>query len=261
MKRTVEIGVWMVLAVVFMVLWGFTSSEQSNRICNSLYIDIKVVNDNMFITKEDIEVILRQENAHPVGKQLGDVDLNKIELRLEEIPEVREAKVYKNLNGEMHIVIEQRNPIVRVFNANGTQFYLDEEGYQMPLSDNDAPRVPVVTGYINDPATRYSVAEIMENEVLAQTVKSDEVYTLVKHIRSSEFWNAQIQQINFNVDNDIELIPTLGSHLIVFGGVENMEGKLNKLKLFYTEGLNHSDWNVYDTINVKFKNQIICSKK
>jgi cell division protein FtsQ len=141
------------------------------------------------------------------------------------------------------------------------QFYLDEEGYQMPLSDHYTPRVPVVTGYINDGLTEASVPEMMKNAVLAETIKSDEVYTLVSYLRKNEFWNAQIQQINFNSNNDIELIPTLGNHLIIFGDLTHMEQKFNKLKIFYKEGLNHSNWNRYDTINVKFRNQVICTKK
>lgn len=261
MNRIVKIGTWIVLALMFVVLWGFTSSEQSNKICEKLVVVIDQSNGNLFLNNQDIEISLRQENLHPVGKRIGSIDLNEIETKLDMIAEVKKASVYKNLNGVVSIFIQQRTPIVRIMNANGTQFYLDEDGYQMPLSDNYAPRVPVVTGHINDPNTQYSVNEIMKNEILAQTVKSDEVYKMVKYINRDKFWNAQVQQINFNRNNDIELIPTLGNHLIVFGDLENMEPKFNKLKIFYTEGLNHLDWNAYDTINVKFKNQIVCTKK
>lgn len=261
MNKIVKIGTWIVLSLMFIVLWGFSASEQNEKICDKLNIVIDESQGNLFLSVQDIEISLRQENLHPVGKKIGDIDLNEIEMKLDMIAEVKKSSVYKNLNGQVSIYIEQRTPIVRIMNANGTQFYLDEDGYQMPLSDNYAPRVVVVTGHINDPSTEYNVNEIIKNPTLAQTVKSDEVYTMVKYIRKNNFWNAQIQQINFNRYNDIELTPTLGNHLIIFGDLENMEPKFNKLKIFYTEGLNHLDWNIYDTINVKFKNQIICTKK
>lgn len=261
MKKILNIGTWIALALVFVVLWGFTSSEQSARVCDKLVVVVDETNGSRFIDKNEIEVRLREYGMHPVGKRMGEIDLNAVETKLDMIAEVKKASVYKNLNGTVSVWIEQRKPIVRVINADGSQFYLDEEGYQMPLSDIYTPRVPVVTGHINDPFTERSVPEIMQNATLAKTVKSDEVYTMVKFISKNKFWNAQIQQINFNRNSDIELIPTLGNHLVVFGDLEYMEEKFNKLKIFYTEGLNHLDWNRYDTINVKFKNQVICTKK
>ena len=37
---------------------------------------------------------------------------------------------------------------------------------------------------------------------------------------------------------------------------------IKKLKTFYTEGLNKTDgWNKYSTINIKYKNQVVCTKK
>lgn len=261
MKRLVKIGFWIVITISFFVVWGFSMAEQNNKICTSLKIQIDMNGRNTFINNQDVELSLRQENLHPVGKRLGDIDLLILEDKIDRIAEVKKAAVSKNLDGSISIRIKQRNPMVRIINAGGRQYYLDEDGYQMPLSDNYTARVPVVTGYINDPVTEYSAEEIVKDETLAKTVKSDEVYTMVKYINKDKFWKAQIQQINFNYNSDIELIPTLGSHLIVFGNLENMEKKFNKLKLFYTEGLNHLDWNIYDTINIKYKNQIICTKR
>ena len=261
MKSIFKIGFWLLIAISFFVIWGFSISVQNNKICTELFIQIELNGRNSFITNQDVEIELRNANMHPVGKRLHDIDLLLLENKIDAIAEVKKSSVSKNLDGSITIKIIQRNPIARIINAGGRQYYLDEDGYQMPLSDNYAARVPVVTGYINDPFTELSANEIGNNKTLANTVKSDEVFSLVKFIRYDKFWNAQIQQINFAFNNDIQLIPTVGSHLIIFGDIENMEGKFNKLKLFYTEGLNHSDWNLYDTINIKYKNQIICNKR
>jgi cell division protein FtsQ len=48
----------------------------------------------------------------------------------------------------------------------------------------------------------------------------------------------------------------------VFGEAKDFEEKFEKLKTFYTEGLNKTDgWNKYSTINIKYKNQVVCTKK
>ena len=65
---------------------------------------------------------------------------------------------------------------------------------------------------------------------------------------------------NFHVS--IELFPAIGNQKIVFGNAKDVAEKFNKLKLFYTEGLNKSDsWTKYSSINLKYKNLVVCTKK
>jgi len=44
------------------------------------------------------------------------------------------------------------------------------------------------------------------------------------------------------------------------GSNENISEKLNKLKFFYQEGLRYEGWNVYQTIDLKNKDQVVCRK-
>ena len=48
---------------------------------------------------------------------------------------------------------------------------------------------------------------------------------------------------------------------IVIGEVYNLESKFNKLMLFYEEGLSKTGWNEYKTINLKYKDQVVCTKR
>jgi len=83
---------------------------------------------------------------------------------------------------------------------------------------------------------------------------------LLNYINKSEFWKAQIEQVYVNSDREFELVPKVGNHTILFGDTTQTEGKFKKLEVFYREGLNTDGWNDYKTINVKFKNQIICKR-
>jgi len=64
-----------------------------------------------------------------------------------------------------------------------------------------------------------------------------------------------------NEANEFELIPRVGAHLILFGSIDNYERKFRNLKIFYEQGLNNIGWNKYEKINLKFDNQIVCTKK
>ncbi len=56
------------------------------------------------------------------------------------------------------------------------------------------------------------------------------------------------------------MIPKLGNHIIKFGRVEEMDAKFHKLMIFYKEVLKNFDAEDYRIINLKFKDQIVCTK-
>jgi cell division protein FtsQ len=85
---------------------------------------------------------------------------------------------------------------------------------------------------------------------------------MAKYINADDFWRSQIHQIYVNDNDDMEIVPLVGDQRIIFGDTTSMEEKFKKLLTFYQEGLNTTGWwNKYSTINLKFKNQIVCTKK
>ncbi len=89
----------------------------------------------------------------------------------------------------------------------------------------------------------------------------DDIFAVVSFIEKDEFLKAQIQQIFINEKNDIELVPMVGDHKIILGDKKDLDTKFRKLLLLYQKGLSKTGWNQYSIINLKFKNQVICTKK
>ena len=71
----------------------------------------------------------------------------------------------------------------------------------------------------------------------------------------------QIDQIYINENNEVQLIPRVGDHLIVLGNFDRYEQKLEKLRKFYLFGLNETSWNIYSKIDLRFKDQVVCTRK
>jgi len=63
-----------------------------------------------------------------------------------------------------------------------------------------------------------------------------------------------------NERHELELIPRKGNHVVLLGDTQELKEKMNKLFIFYTQGLNKIGWNNYQVINIKYKNQVVCSK-
>ena len=75
-----------------------------------------------------------------------------------------------------------------------------------------------------------------------------------------DFLASQIIQLYLNQNKEFELIPRVGNHVILFGDLDGMESKFEKLMLFYQKGVKQIGWNRYTLINLKYKNQLVCVK-
>ena len=93
----------------------------------------------------------------------------------------------------------------------------------------------------------------------------------VKLTGSSTFWDAQIVQINVDgqgvtgglsywKEPQVELVPRVGRHVIIFGTLDDAQSKLDKLMLFYEKVLSYEGWDAYSVINLRYKGQIVCRK-
>ena len=54
--------------------------------------------------------------------------------------------------------------------------------------------------------------------------------------------------------------PQFSKQKIIFGYPDNLDEKFEKINIFYKKIVPAKGWNTYRTVNVKFKNQIICDK-
>ena len=82
----------------------------------------------------------------------------------------------------------------------------------------------------------------------------------IDSININEFWDAQIEQIYVREDQKIELIPRVGDAVIILGKLDNYAEKLDNLYHLYQKGFNVMGWNHYSTIDLQYKNQIVCTR-
>jgi cell division protein FtsQ len=67
-------------------------------------------------------------------------------------------------------------------------------------------------------------------------------------------------QLHFLGDKVI-LIPRVGNQKIHFGRLVNSTKKLENLYQFYKQAMPIKGWQTYRDISLKYKNQIVCTKK
>jgi cell division protein FtsQ len=89
----------------------------------------------------------------------------------------------------------------------------------------------------------------------------DDLYNMAKFMGTDSLWNSQIDQLYVTTGNEINLVPKIGNGLVLFGTTDDMQEKFVKLRAFYKHAVSVGTLNVYQTINLKFKNQVVCTKK
>jgi cell division protein FtsQ len=131
----------------------------------------------------------------------------------------------------------------------------------MPISDDFSAHVVTVNGFINETDLTKNVNTVINNDSLKTIEILDDLYAISNYVCSNKFFTSQITHIFVNNLKEFELSPRVGNQRIMFGKAENIAGKFKKLDVFYKEGISNAGWEKYDTINLMYKNQVVCSKR
>lgn len=242
------------------MLLSFSYGKKKEKVCTAVQYNLDdIESGNFFVTEERLDGILKNIGFKEGEDKFEEVDTKKLEKKLLSLSSVEEVEVFKNMNGTLEISLEQRKPIARVFNRNGYTIYIDDKGKTMQVSDYYTARVLVVNGHVNLKSGE-SVEVLSGNDSLSNMTMLDELYELTTYIENDKFLKAQIEQLYVEKNKEIILIPKVGNQEIIFGKVEDVETKFKKLKLFYKQGIDPTNLNLYKTINLKFNNQIVCKK-
>ncbi len=260
-RKLSRLGGWAFGLACAGLLAGFVRSESRSRVCHGLDIRITDGTGMRFVTPADIEGLLAGGNKQPVGRKLLDINTAMLEKLIRHNPYVAAVEVFSTVDGTLHIEIRQRTPVIRVINNEGEQFYIDDQGGFMPVSPQYTADVVVASGSIFDHYTdKNSTRTRSERSQGNSAFMADRLYTLAMYIQADPFWNAQIEQVYVNEKNEMELVPRVGNHIIHLGAAEALEEKFGKLRLFYGQGMRHSGWDTYTDINLKYHDQVVCSR-
>lgn len=264
MKKALQIGGWSIFVLGVFVLLFFVNAGYDSIATQEPQITIIKPDNHNFVTEEKVKLVMNDLGYSFEDQQLGEIELARIEAEVKTIPGVKDVQAYKYSNGVVKLDIEQQLPVARIVLMGGKMgCYIDVDGEIIPLSQDYIAKVPVFTGYIYEPYNEIpSISEITKNDSISQLHVLDEIHTLALALNQDEFLKAQILQIYVNEDQEFEMIPRVGNHRIIFGGIDDYADKLFRLKYFYTEAdINIKELNIYDTLNLKYKDQIVGSKK
>lgn len=250
-RKVFFVAIWLCIGGIMVTLLLAAITKKNNGLCKGYEITVEGAKNNLFIGKKDIEQMLFKATNGPInGDPIAAFDLHALEQLLENNNWIDEAEMYFDNKDILHVTISEKEPVARIFTTNGNSFYLNMEGKQMPLSDKVSARVPVFTGYL-------------ENKKMTQvdSLILKQVAAIANYIGTDSFWMSQVAQIDITKEGQFEMIPLIGNHLIKLGNGENIEKKLSRLMVFYTQVLSKTGFDRYKVIDVQYKGQVVVSKQ
>ena len=235
--------IFMLLAVAGYLVYAVwkLSDHSENRPCKGVSIEIIDTIPDGFITEEYIRSILAKNNISPEGMKICDINLEQIEQLMLEESHIERASCFYNAAGNLCIKVVPQQPVLHVISQKGEDYYLSSTGLTMATANFNV-ELCVATGNVT------------------KKFASEHLLDLALFIRDDLFWKEQIEQIHVVSPEQIELYPRVGQHVIELGSVDNFREKLERLRIFYHEGLERVGWNKYRTISLAYDNQVVCTK-
>jgi cell division protein FtsQ len=262
MKLLKHILLWGALVAYLFVILSFVQENKKKVVCRKVDISINDESMNKFLRKEDVTKVLEKYRLKLIGQPIDSINTLLAEELINKNKAVRTTAAYTTIDGELEIKVEQRKPILRVTNEKLQNYYLDEAGQLIPILSKYAAYTLIANGHINEPFSVTSGRNIFpsnKDSILMPNVIYD-LYYLAMYINNDSFWQSQIEQLYVNSKNEIELVPRVGQHRIIFGNAKDIDVKFKKLKAMY-RAFNEIGWNQYKTINLKYQDQVVCTKR
>ena len=229
-----------ILVLLALVVFLFAFSLKRNDVRNIKAIDIQFSGgDNLFISHQTVSKLLIQNGVDVKNVPKETLDLMLIESALNSNPLIKTAEVYVTVNGIVKADIEQKQPIARVH--TNESYYIDDDGFYMPLSSNYSERVPLVTGYIDK-----------------SNLKN--VFVVASKIKNDAFLKTNVIEINQSLTGVLSLKLRQCEFIVELGSVDFLDKKINNFKVFYQKKIKEKTLNAYSKVNLQFDNQVVCTK-
>lgn len=233
------------------MLMSLVAHKDREQKCVSLRVSIE--GEETFIDQNDISKMINNQFGTVIGKEINEIKMEQIEREIEKLPYVSRAEVYADIDGVLQVTVQQREVILRVISKTGREYYVDRKGHKVPVTLKYVPHVLVANGNIKE-----GYDKALES-VESNTVK--DLVTVVNRVKGDPLWENQIVQMYVNEQNDIELIPRVGSEVLLIGSAESLDDKLHRLEVYYKNILPKVGTEAYEKVNVKYGGQIICERK
>lgn len=255
---------WVALVAGAVVLMSFANKSHNLQQCTGITVNVDYREGEHLVTPEILKLQLQKAFGQFENKLLGDISVDKISAFLRKNQYLDECDVHLSVEGQLVANVIQCNPVLRVTTMDNMNYYIDRKGKIM-LADPKYPvRIVVANGFIglgNKPQGK-NLKSLFEGKknIAPELLNLNKAFKVSLALANDSIMRALTEQIYVPADGEVTILTKTGSHKVILGDATEMEEKFAKLLTFYKQGLPKVGWAKYKSINLAYKNQVICSK-
>ncbi|VXB09369.1 Cell division protein FtsQ [Flavobacterium sp. 9AF] len=229
-----------IIVAIMLFLYSFSSHKNEKREIKNIHISFEGGEENLFITHEIVNNLLKQNLGGTLTIKKEEVDLKSLEAALNNHKMIEKCEIFSTIDGSLNANITQKTPIVR-YVSGSTMYYLDYKGIEIPLSENFSARVPILMGNLD------------EKEKANYVLLCNEIY-------KDDFLKKNITGIQVLPSGSVILTNRNYDYKIIFGKPIYVEKKLKNYKAFFQHASKDTLIKNYKEVNVMFTEQVVCKK-
>lgn len=207
-------------------------------------IDINIISNlpSDFVTPQGVKTELGRFSSEFSKYSITDIDLDSIERHLSQNNRFESVQCAIMTSRKLRIDVVPMIPELRVFTPTES-FYINKEGKRINATIDFISNVPIVYGNFS------------------ADFRPEHLFPITRYIANDSVLKSIITMINVNSPTNIILLPRIKGHVINFGDTTDIKTKFENLLLVYDKVMPYKGWETYDTISVKFKGQVVATRR
>lgn len=242
-KTIFKIVLCVVLLGYVAFAFAFVHEENSKRICPG--IDLRIMGNTLLdsVLRQGVNSQLAKYGHKLKGETIENIDLKQLEDYLSTFSNFESVECSINPDSRLRITIIPIKAEVRVFTDKGHSFYINRYGKRIKADAEFFIDVPVL------------IAPEKYEDCISSAL------SVIRYAGADPELSPLIAAYKIDGPNDLIIIPILQGHVINFGDSTRLDEKKAAIMAAYRNVLPAKGWNTYDTISVKFKSQIVASRR
>lgn len=222
------------------LVWARGEAERNS--CKGITISMEKRGLSDTITVRGVRAELRKYPKRLVGAPLPSVNTLDVEEYLMKLNNFEDVKCYMSTNGFLNVRITPMIPEIRVFDGDDS-YYVNRQGKRIRSNAEFFADVPIVAGHFSDKLQPHTVLPV------------------VRFVQANPVLRELVAMYIVRGPDDIMLVPRVTGHIINFGDTTRLEQKRRMLLTAYRNIIPYKGWQQYDTISVKFQDQIVATRR
>lgn len=222
---------------------AFVHEDNAKRTCPG--IDLRIVGHTLpdSVLHQGVRSQLAKYGKRLTGTRLDSLDIKNLEDYLSQFSNFESVECSINPDSRLRITIAPIKAEVRVFSDSARSFYINRSGKRIEADAEFYIDVPVLLAP-------------KKFEALIPAALS-----VIRFIAADPDLGPLIAAYKIDGPNDLILIPKIQGHVINFGDSTRLAEKKTAIMAAYRNVLPARGWNTYDTISVKFRSQIVATRR